>query len=287
MTSVKRVAVVTGANKGIGLSIVKHLLNRCFPGDVILCSRDEDRGRRAVEVVVKECGKTPIFHQLDIDDANSVNKLRDWLKVVYGGLDVLVNNAGIAYKNNSTAPFAEQAEVTVKTNYFGTLRVSETLFPLLRPGARVVHLSSSCGHLSKIPNAELQARFSAPDLTIEQLSALANEFVKAAKNGKNQELGWGSSAYCVSKVLVSALALIHHRQFEVDSREDLIVNSVHPGYVDTDMSSHKGPLTPDQGADAPAYLALLPPKDANNPKGKYIWYDRKIVPWDSNSVPVM
>lgn len=111
---------------------------------------------------------------------------------------------------------------------------------------------------------------------------MANEFVESAKAGTNQELGWGTSAYNVSKVLVTTLGFVHYRQFENDSREDIIVNSVHPGYVATDMSSYKGPLTPDQGADAPAYLAMLPPKDPNNPNGKYVWYDRKVIAWDSN-----
>ncbi|OQR72857.1 carbonyl reductase-like [Tropilaelaps mercedesae] len=287
MSGETRVAVVTGANKGIGFWIVKLLIMRGFKGDVILTARDEGRGKRAVQELSKECSTAPIFHQLDIDDDASVTKLRHFLKAAYGGLDVLVNNAGIAFKNDSTAPFGLQAEETVKTNYFGTLRVCEALFPLLRPGARVVHLSSCCGHLSKIPSAELRARFSEPNLTVDQLSTLAKEFVDAAKKGTNSQLGWGTSAYNVSKVLVSALGFIHHRQFETDPRDDLIVNSVHPGYVDTDMSSHKGSLKPEEGADAPTYLAMLPPKESTNPKGKFVWYDRKIVEWDSNPVPVM
>lgn len=120
----------------------------------------------------------------------------------------------------------------------------------------------------------------APDLTVEQVSALANEFVEAAASEKNEELGWGTSAYNVSKVLVSALGFAQQREFDNDSREDLIVNVVHPGYVDTDMSSHNGPLKPDEGADAPTYLAMLPPNEPNNPKGKYVWFNRNVVEWD-------
>ena len=65
--------------------------------------------------------------------------------------------------------------------------------------------------------------------------------------------------------------------FNSDTREDLVVNSVHPGYVNTDMTSRKGVLTPDQGAEAPIYSALLP--ENTDIKGKYIWYDKALVIW--------
>lgn len=142
---------------------IYFLMNRwtSLQGDVILAARDEGRGKEAVEQLAKECATVPLFHQLDIDDQESVNRLRDYLKDTYNGLDILVNNAGIAYKHASLTPFAEQAEVTLRTNYFGTLRVSEALLPLLRPGARVVNLSSMCGHLSKIPGSELKVTINA------------------------------------------------------------------------------------------------------------------------------
>lgn len=100
-----------------------------------------------------------------------------------------------------------------------------------------------------------------------------------AKAGVSEQKGWGSSAYCVSKVGVTVLSFIQQRELNKDSREDIVVNAVHPGYVDTDMTSHKGPLTPDQGADAPAYLALLEP-NVKSPRGEFVWNDRKVVPWD-------
>jgi len=281
------VAVVTGSNKGIGLSIVKLLVQRGFDGDVYLTSRDVKRGHEAVDKLKKDFGIDVKFHQLDVDDQASVDNLRKYLVDTYGGLDVLVNNAGIAYKNDSTAPFSEQAEVTVRTNYFGTLRVCEALFPILKDHARVVHLSSSCGHLSKIPGEKIRARFSSPTLSLDQLAVLMKEFVQAAKDGTAKDLGWGSSTYNVSKVGVSAMGFVHQRQFDKDARQDLIVNMVHPGYVDTDMTSHKGPLTPDQGADAATYLALLPKDDPRNPKGQYVWHDREVTEWSGQPVSVM
>lgn len=272
-----RVAVVTGGNKGIGFCIVKFLCQQ-FDGDVFLTARDETRGKAAVSELNK-MQLHPKFHQLDIDDLQSIKRFRDFLKSSYGGLDVLVNNAGIAYKASSTAPFSEQAEVTVKTNFFGTLDVCKELFPLLRPHARVVNLSSMCGMLKRIPGKEIKERLRRPDITLEELCGLMNEFVGAAKEGKNEEKGWGRSAYNVSKVGITVLSFIQQREFDADPREDLIVNAVHPGYVDTDMTSHKGPLTPDQGADAPTYLAMLPP-NVKSPKGEFVWNDRTVTPWD-------
>jgi len=104
------------------------------------------------------------------------------------------------------------------------------------------------------------------------------QFVEKAKSGNHEQFGWPSSAYCVSKVGVSALSFIQQREFDIDPRTDILVNSVHPGYVSTDMSSHKGPLTIEEGADAPVYLSLLPAGEQNF-KGCYVWNDRSIKDW--------
>lgn len=252
---------------------------------MILTARDESRGIQAVEELAKLCVKPPRFHQLDVTVPASVERLKEFLSENYGGLDVLVNNAGIGYDPDSPKAYLEQANAVIDTNYFGILNTSHVLYPLLRPSARVVHLSSMLGHLSRIKSPELRARFAAKDLTEDQLTALMKEFLAAAAEGSNERLGWGSSVYNVSKVAVSALTFIQQRQFDVDSRQDLIVNAVHPGYVDTDLTKHKGPLKPEQGADCPAYLAMLPPNDPSNPKGDYVWYTRKVVQWDSEKMP--
>jgi len=75
-------------------------------------------------------------------------------------------------------PFGEQAEQDVRVNFFGTLKVCETLFPLLRQNARVVNVSSSAGRLQRLPSKDLQNKFKDPNLTIESLSALMRDFVK-------------------------------------------------------------------------------------------------------------
>ena len=171
---------VTGSSKGIGFAIVKELCSK-FDGDVYLTSRDESRGIAAVQEL-KILGLEPKYHQLDIEDEASVLKLRDFLKANYGGLDVLVNNAAIAVMGkNDCSP--EVATSTLKTNFFGTLRVCKTLFPILRPHARVVNLSSSAGHLLYINGTgkaamELKEKFSSRRLTEEELCNLVQDFVE-------------------------------------------------------------------------------------------------------------
>ncbi|KAK9506974.1 hypothetical protein O3M35_008813 [Rhynocoris fuscipes] len=277
-----KVAVVTGSNKGIGYGIVRNLCKQ-FDGIVYLTSRDENRGKEAVKSL-NELGLKPEFHQLDIEDDKSIQRFADHIKETHGGIDVLVNNAAIAFKNDATDPVGYQAEVTLRVNYFSLVKVCDALFPLLRPHARVVNISSSAGHLLRIPGEEWRKKLSDPNLTVEQLSSYMNNFVESAKRGDHIENGWPNSTYVVSKVGVSALTRIQHQKFLKDSREDIVINHVHPGYVDTDMTSHKGPLSIDQGADAPTYCALLP-EGTNSPKGDYIWFTREIVDWVNGPIP--
>jgi len=141
-----RVAVVTGANKGIGFEIVKHLVKSKTQDVVYLTSRDEGRGRAAIDALKSE-GLDAAYHQLDVLSQESVNRFASYLKSNHGGLDVLVNNAGIPL-NVQGGTFGEKAAVTMDTNFFGTLRVCEALVPLVRDGGRVVHVSSQMGHMA-------------------------------------------------------------------------------------------------------------------------------------------
>ncbi|XP_029342840.1 carbonyl reductase [NADPH] 3-like [Acyrthosiphon pisum] len=271
-----RLAIVTGANKGIGYAIVKALCER-FEGDVYLTARDVGRGEAAVGRL-NELGLKPKFHQLDVTDTGSVAAFAKFVTDSYAGIDVLVNNAAIAFKVAATEPFGEQAEETLRVNYFALRTVCDALFPLLVSGARVVNLSGYTGRLSLIPGEELRRTLSSPLLTIDQLDALMRQFVEKAKGGDHKQSGWPSSAYCVSKVGVSALTFILQRQFDEDPRTDIVINSVHPGYVATDMASHNGTLTIEQGAEVPVYLSLLPAGE-QNVKGRFVWSDKTISNW--------
>lgn len=271
-----RVAVITGGNKGIGYEIVKGICQK-FDGDVILAARDEGRGKEAVSKLQKE-GLKPKFQPLDIDSKESIESFKEFLEKDYGGLDILVNNAGMAYPGSSTAPVQEQAENTVRVNFYGTKNVCNALFPLLRPHARVVNLSSSAGMLSKIPNENIREEFKNPDLTVEELCSIVDRYLQDVKSGEHKDKGWAPTTYCMSKIPLTKLTFIQQKQFDKDPREDLVVNAVHPGFVDTDMTNHKGPLTPKEGASAPIYLALLPP-NVKSPRGEFVWNDSKIASW--------
>ena len=174
-----KVAIVTGANKGIGLAIVKGLAKK-FNGDLYLTSRNEERGLSAVKELSDE-GIKVLYHQLDIDDESSIVKFAGFIKEKYGGIDILINNAAIAFKNAATEPFALQAKITLQTNYFNTKLACEQLFPLLRSGARVVNLSSSAGYLPRIPSDDLKNKFASSDstLTVEELDAMMKDFIES------------------------------------------------------------------------------------------------------------
>jgi len=283
------VAVVTGSNKGIGLGVVRALCTK-YHGDVYITARDTDRGQAAVETLNKE-GLTPKFHILDIGNEETIVKLRDFMKEKYGGIDILVNNAGIAFKDSATESFGVQASLTLATNYWANKRTCEILFPILKPGARVVNMSSNLGFLGHIgarsgdkTKAEhLKKRLSADDLTVEELDGFMKNFVETANAGTHGDHGWPNSTYVVSKVGWSALSRIQQRQLENDPRKDIVINHVHPGWVDTDMSSHTGPLSIDRGAESSVFAALLPP--GTGVRGDYIWHDCQIVDWVNGPTP--
>jgi len=283
------VAIVTGANKGIGFGIVRGLCKK-FEGDVYLTARDETRGLAAVDELKKE-GLNPKFHLLDLGNEQTIVKLRDFMKETYGGIDVLVNNAGIAFKNAATEPFGEQATVTLATNYWANKTACEILFPILKPGARVVNMSSSAGFLGHIgarsgdkeKAEELRRKLSSSSLTVPELDGLMSNFVETANAGTHGSYGWPNSTYVVSKIGWSALSRIQQRQMDQDPRQDIVINHVHPGYVDTDMTSHKGVLSIDRGSESGLFAALLPPN--TDVRGAYIWHDCQIVDWVNGPTP--
>lgn len=271
-----KVAIVTGSNKGIGLAIVRGLA-KTFDGDVYLTSRNEERGLQAVQKL-NDQGINVLYHQLDISNESSVVKLASDIEKKHGGIEILVNNASIAFEFNeepSKEPFAYQAKETIHTNYFGTRMVCKHLFPLLRSGARVVNMSSDSGFLAMIPGETLRNKLKRTDLSIDELDNIMNDFVDAAQAGKHEANGWPKSSYEVSKVGICALSRIQQR--EMASKEDVVINYVHPGYVLTDMTSNVAPLTTDQGAKSALYAATLSP--GTDIRGQFIWRDCTLVDW--------
>ena len=136
-------------------------------------------------------------------------KLASDIEKKHGGIDILVNNASIAFEFNeepSKEPFAYQAKETIHTNYFGTRMVCKHLFPLLRSGARVVNMSSDSGFLAMIPGETLRNKLKRTDLSIEELDSIMNDFVDSAQAGKHEENGTFVSIIYVLPVGIKSLA---------------------------------------------------------------------------------
>lgn len=284
MSTAKKVALVTGGNKGIGFAIVEGLC-RSFQGDVILGSRDLQRGQAAVDKL-KEKGLNPILHQLEISEPASLTATKKFLLDNYGGLDVLVNNAAIAFPVDSQEPFLKQARETMRINYTSTIAACRELFPILRAGARVVNVSSSAGMLFRVPGKEIKERLSSESLTEEDVDAIVEQYLQDVEKGVHLDKGWSGNAYSTSKVLMTAWTLIQQKKFDADtSRPDIVINAVHPGYVNTDMTRGKGTLPIEEGAKSSIFAALISPQ--GEPRGKMIWYTCDVVNWAGDEIQVM
>merc|ERR1711976_523931 len=215
----KKVALVTGSQQGIGFSLVK-MLCKSFDGDVILTGMTEEEATKA-RTELEGAGLKPISHQLDITDQASVDKLRDFIKEQYGGLDILINNAGVAFKVEAlrtrkleippelaSVSMSEVAEKTIGVNFFGTVRVCDVLFPLLRPGARVVHLSSMGAKAALNMSSESRKKtLASPDLSKKDTIHLVAGYLDDVKAGKDKDNGWPEyGSYVMSKWGLVALA---------------------------------------------------------------------------------
>jgi len=289
MSQIKKVAVVTGSNKGIGLAIVRGLC-KVFDGDVFLTARNEERGKNAVSLLEKE-GLKPKFHILDINNHESIVTFKEYLEIRYKGLDILVNNAAILYPDDSKELLSVMARETIKVNYLSNLDVCEVLFPLLRPHARVCNMSSlGCQFAYKALSPEIKKRIRNPSITLPEVTDLMNKFVENVENGSYIKEGYtlshdnGMGVYCFSKIGVTLMSAIQQKQLDASGKEDVIINSVSPGYVNTDMTQGKGHLTPDEGAVTPLYSCLLS-ENMKSPKGEFI-RDSEIFDWMVDELPV-
>lgn len=257
------VALVTGANQGIGRAIVSSLIQRhsssphsLTPLIVYLAGRNPQSVSTAVSEVLSELG--PIGDHaikpltLDITDPSTIQKAVATVSHDYGYLDILINNAGIATKGDA---FDEDiARNTSKTNYTGTFNVTSAFLPLIRKGGRIVNVSSTVGQLRTV-SPELAKRFSDPSLTFSELDKLMEEFFTAVKEGDYKEKGWPRSAYGVSKVGLTAQTRILARTPTVKEKELLVVSCC-PGWIRTNMAGPRATGTVEEGARTPVWLAL-------------------------------
>ncbi|CAH8669312.1 unnamed protein product [Dicrocoelium dendriticum] len=258
-----KVAFVTGSNRGIGFGIVAklaHAYGSTGEWDVYLTARNVDLGKKACEEL-KGRGLQVKFHQLDITDTESRKSFLAYMKAHYpDGINIAVNNAGIAYKDDSTAPFGEQARVTVHTNFTCTFDFTLEFLPLLAENARVVHVSSMCAHMTlKQLGDDLYTKFTSV-MSLDELKSLVGEFVKHAEAGDHEKYGWPTTAYGVAAVAQRKASYILGDSIKYDPRH-IVMNSVH-------------------GADTPFYLATLP-IGVKEPINEFV-SDRRIIPWSKD-----
>ncbi|AGP36120.1 SDR family oxidoreductase [Sorangium cellulosum] len=261
-----RIAVVSGGNRGIGLEICRQLARRGV--HVVLGSRDEGRGNAAA-AALKEQGISVEPRRLDVSEERSVEELARALAAEHGGVDIVVNNAGIAMQGFD----AEVARNTIEVNFFGALRLTTELLPLMRAEGRIVMVTSGLGDRRSVSEA-LQAQFGKAALTREELVQLMRKFVSDVSAGRHTEEGWPSSAYAVSKIGLNALTGVLARELEGDRRK-ILCNAACPGWVRTDMGGARAPRSVEEGAETPVWLALLP---SGGPQGG-VFRDKAPAPW--------
>jgi NAD(P)-dependent dehydrogenase (short-subunit alcohol dehydrogenase family) len=264
MADRQRVALVTGANRGIGYEVAKQLGRAGMR--VLVTSRDEAEGRRAVESLKAE-GITAEREKLDVADPPSVAKLAERLASRGEILDVLVNNAGVAMKGFD----ASVADRTLTVNFRGAMTVTDVLSPAIRDDGRIVMVSSGQGEVSSLSEG-LQRRFLNPSLDRRALCDLTDEFVRDVFDGTHSERGWPTSAYRVSKIALNAFTRIVAREL---SKRSILVNAVCPGWVRTDLGGPNGERSAAEGARGVVWAAVL--SDAG-PTGGF-FRDREPLPW--------
>ena len=262
------VAIVTGANKGIGYYIARNLARKGFK--IVLGCRSLPNAQAARDQLLHETPNAEIeCLPVDISSEKSVREAAHLFEAMqkrtYPARDfrVLVNNAGFAYKTDSTEPFATQAKVTVDINFFGTLHMCTYFTPLLSTegDVRVVNVSSRIGRLRQLTSSSLRSQMDSPDLSLEALKTLMGQFQSLAQTNDHAAQGWSQSAYGVSKLGVNALTRVLAR----NQASHIHYTCCCPGWCRTDMAGWENPpKSAEEGAETPTWLATAPSGDIGN-----------------------
>jgi NAD(P)-dependent dehydrogenase (short-subunit alcohol dehydrogenase family) len=249
----KPVALVTGANQGIGLQVAKDLVGHGFT--VLVGSRDLERG----EAAASEVGPDARAIQLDVTDQASITAAAEGIRKEFNRLDVLIQNAAISNTNlrrgqsiedyaRATRPSnvsLDELRAVWDTNVFGVLAVYQAMLPLLRetPGARIVNVSSGVGSLTtnSDPAGYYRANF--------------------------------GPVYPASKTALNALTVA--MAIELES-EGIKVNAVSPGFTKTNLNGYLGTQTLEEGAREVVRVALVGP---DGPTGAFTRWENQTIPW--------
>lgn len=244
MSSTK-IALVTGANKGIGLETVRQLAGNGIT--VLLGARDEQRGEQAADKLKQE-GLDVRFLQLDVNDTASQDAAAKFIADNFGKLDILINNAGIAqdFGVGASQGTLEQWRTTFETNVFNLVSLTQKLLPLVKKSeaGRIVNLTSILGSLAMHSNPK---------------SPIAG----SASSG---------SAYNASKAALNMFTVNLANELK---DTPIKVNAAHPGWVKTDMGGDEAPLEITEGAKTSVTLALL---REDGPTGGY-FHLGQTLPW--------
>src|SRR6266568_2734801 len=245
MSDGRRIALITGANKGIGFEIARQLGAQ---GIVVLAGvRDQARGETAVLKLRTDAINASAVH-LDVTHQASIDAAAAFIAQTYGKLDILVNNAAISLKEDGVALGEltfDDLHRTFATSVFGVFAVTMAMLPLLRrsEAGRIVNLSSEMGSLSINSDPTSYTADLPPNL-----------------------------AYNASKTALNALTVFFAKELR---NTPIKVNSVSPGYVATDLNGHSGFLTPEQGAKVPVAFATLP---VDGPTGGFFG-EHGVIAW--------
>ncbi len=247
MSTHKKVALITGANKGLGLEMARQLGNQGIT--VLLAARDAFKGEAAAQTLKSE-GIAAHAILLDLVNPVHISAVAAQIEKEFGHLDILINNAGVMndgsdWAANSTPTVTQSAlHETFETNFFAVVALTQALLPLLRqaPAARIVNMSSILGSLTL---------HSLPGSPIYSSKLFAYDASKAALNSFTIHL-----AHALAETKIK-------------------VNSAHPGWVKTEMGTDAAPMEIPEGAETGVTLALLP---EDGPTGGY-FHLGKSIPW--------
>jgi len=276
----KKIALITGANQGLGLALVRCLSREWGEqGIVYLGARNQERGEEAVALLQAE-GLSPRLAVIDVTDDASIEACAHNIQEQHGGIDVVISNA--AARIDPNVPSSEQITDFVNTNNHGTVRMLRAFTPLLSDGARLLVVASAYGSLRYLP-PHLHQHFNETTMSLEDVETVMDAYAQAVQAGTAEQEGWPDWINIPSKVgQVTAVRVLARDVQENERKRDLLINAVCPGLVDTAASrpwfnNMTEAQSPDEAAEDVIWLVTLP-SGTTAPYGELVQH-RQVLPF--------